>query len=533
MSSRTDRAAPVVEMYGITVERGGVRVLDDVDLTLHPGEVHAIMGENGAGKSTLIGALTGTVPIVSGDVLVDGAARTPTSVAQSRAEGIATVFQESHLSPHLTVAENVMIGHEVRRWFGIDWAANRERASAALATLGIEDVDPRTPLAALSPATKQLVAVARAIVLEPRVLVLDEPTSSLDAAEAARLLGVVRRLRDQGVAVLFVSHFLEQVFEVSDRMTVLRGGRVVAEYRTAEVERAELISKMIGEDIDALQALHSQRLAHHYAGSGEATLRATSIGRRGSLEPTDVDLARGEVVGFAGLRGSGRTELARLMSGVERADRGELWLDGARVQLRSPGAALRYRIAMSSENVREDGIVAGLTVRENIVLALQALRGWSRPLSRGEQDAVVDTYLDALHLSRDDLDRPAGELSGGTQQKVLVARLLATRPHVLILDEPTRGIDIAAKLDIQRRVARLAGEGVAVVFISSQLEEVVRLSDRIVVLKDREKIGELSNGPGVTVDTIVEMIAADLDELAPGDDDGAGAADGAGGRDVT
>lgn len=504
-------AAPVVEMTGITVELSGVRVLDDVDLVLRPGEVHALMGENGAGKSTLIGALTGTVPILAGEVLVGGEPRTPTSVARSRAEGIATVFQESHLSPHLTVAENVMLGHEVRGWFGIDWARTRRRASAALATLGLEDLDPRAPLDALSPATKQLVAVARAIVLGPRVLVLDEPTSSLDAAEAARLLGVVRRLRDQGVAVLFVSHFLEQVFEVSDRMTVLRGGRVVAEYRTSRVERAELISKMLGEDIDALQALHSQRLAHHYSGSGEVTLRATSLGRRGTLEPTDVDLSRGEVVGFAGLRGSGRTELAGLLSGVERADRGELWLDGARVQLRSPGAALRHRIAMSSENVRDDGIVAGLTVRENIVLALQALRGWSRPLSRGEQDAVVETYLEALHLSPDDLDRPAGELSGGTQQKVLLARLLATRPHVLILDEPTRGIDIAAKLDIQRRVARLAGEGVAVVFISAQLEEVVRLSDRVVVLKDREKIGELSNGPGVTVDTIVEMIAADLE----------------------
>ncbi|MCA5892523.1 sugar ABC transporter ATP-binding protein [Isoptericola sp. NEAU-Y5] len=515
MAPRTAPADPVVEMYGITVERSGTRVLDDVDLLLRPGEVHALMGENGAGKSTLIGALTGTVPILAGDVLVDGAPRTPESVARSRAEGIATVFQESHLSPHLTVAENVMIGHEVRRWFGIDWSSTRERASAALAALGLEDVDPRAPLEDLSPATKQLVAVARAIVLEPRVLVLDEPTSSLDAAEASRLLGVVRRLRDQGAAVLFVSHFLEQVFEVSDRLTVLRGGRVVAEYRTAEVERAELISKMIGEDIDALQALHSERLSHHYAQPGEVTLRAASLGRRGVLEPTDVELSRGEVVGFAGLRGSGRTELARLMSGVERPDRGELWFDGARVQLRSPGAALRYRIAMSSENLRDDGIVAGLTVRQNIVLALQALRGWTRPLSRGEQDAIVDTYLDALRLSPDDLDRPAGELSGGTQQKVLLARLLATRPHVLILDEPTRGIDIAAKLDIQRRVARLAGEGVAVVFISSELEEVVRLSDRIVVLKDREKIGELSNGPGVTVDTIVEMIAADTGEAGP------------------
>ncbi|ANC31021.1 sugar ABC transporter ATP-binding protein [Isoptericola dokdonensis] len=510
--ARTAVTAPVVEMRGITVELSGVRVLDAADLTLRPGEVHALMGENGAGKSTLIGALTGTVPIQAGTVLVDGVPRPPTSVARSRAEGIATVFQESHLSPHLSVAENIMIGHEVRGRFGIRWARNRERAAAALATLGIEDVDPRAPLASLPPATKQLVAVARAIVLQPRVLVLDEPTSSLDEAEADRLLGVVRRLRGQGVAVLFVSHFLEQVLEVSDRMTVLRGGRVVAEYRTSEVDRAELISKMIGEDIDALQALHSERLEHHYAESRPVRLRAAAIGRRGSLEPTDVELSPGEVVGFAGLRGSGRTELARLMGGVERPDRGELWLDGARVQLRGPAAALRHRIAVSSEDLRREGIVAELTVRQNIVLGLQALRGWTRPLSRAEQDAVVDTYLDALHLEPADLDRPAGELSGGTQQKVMLARLLATRPHVLILDEPTRGIDIAAKLEIQRRVAMLAGEGVAVVFISSQLEEVVRLSDRIVVLKDREKIGELSNGPGVTVDTIVEMIAAELDD---------------------
>jgi simple sugar transport system ATP-binding protein len=518
MAERSEAARPVVEMRGITVEYSGVRVLDAADLTLRPGEVHALMGENGAGKSTLIGALTGTVPVVAGRVLVDGVARNLTSVAQSRAEGIATVFQQSHLSPQLSVAENIMIGHEVRGGFGIKWAQNRARASAALAALGIEDVDPRTPLEALSPATKQLVAVARAIVLEPKVLVLDEPTSSLDGAEAARLLGVVRRLRDQGVAVLFVSHFLEQVFAVSDRMTVLRGGRVVAEYPTAQVERAELISKMIGEDIDALQALHSERRSHHYAESGPATLRATSIGRRGSLGPTDIDLTRGEIVGFAGLRGSGRTELARLMSGVERADAGELWLDGARVQLRGPAAALRNRIAVSSEDVRAEGVVAGLTVRENIVLALQALRGWTRPLTRAEQDAVVDTYVDALRLSREDLNRSAGELSGGTQQKVMLARLLATRPHVLVLDEPTRGIDIGAKLDIQRRIARLAGEGVAVVFISSQLEEVVRMSDRIVVLKDREKIGELSNGPGVTVDTVVEMIAAELDGLPSGDE---------------
>nr|BFF25319.1 hypothetical protein GCM10025732_32840 [Glycomyces mayteni] len=268
---------------------------------------------------------------------------------------------------------------------------------------------------------------------------------------------------------------------------------------------------MLGEDIEALKALRSERLAHHYSASGRPTLRAEALGRRGTLDPTDIELSRGEVVGFAGLHGSGRTELARLMGGAERADSGEIWVDGVRVQLRSPGAALHRRIALSTEDLRGEGIIAGLTARENIVLALQAMRGWSRPLSRGEQGALIETYLEALHLSPADIDRPVEELSGGTQQKILLARLLATRPHVLILDEPTRGVDIGAKLDIQRRVAQLAGDGVAVVFISSQLEEVVRLSDRIVVLKDREKIGELSNGPGVTVDTIVEMIAADLD----------------------
>ncbi|SDK92933.1 simple sugar transport system ATP-binding protein [Glycomyces sambucus] len=501
---------PVVEMRGITVEFSGVRVLDGVDLTLYPGEVHALMGENGAGKSTLIGALTGTYPMLSGEVRIEGEERMPTGVARSRAEGIATVFQETHLSPHLTVAENVMIGNEVRGPLGIDWKANRTRAAEVLARLGLDDLDPRCPLSALPPAVKQLVAVARALVVEPRVLVLDEPTSSLDAADVNTLLRVVRSLRDRGVAVLFVSHFLEQVFDVADRMTVLRGGRFIGEYPAGDLDRADLISKMIGEDIEALKALRSERLAHHYSASGEPTLRASALGRRGTMDPTDIELSRGEVVGFAGLHGSGRTELARLMGGAERADSGEIWVDGSRVQLRSPGAALHRRIALSTENLREEGVIRGLTARENIVLALQAMRGWSRPLSRGEQGALIETYLEALHLAPGDIDRPVEELSGGTQQKILLARLLATRPHVLILDEPTRGIDIGAKLDIQRRVAKLAGEGVAVVFISSELEEVVRLSDRIVVLKDREKIGELSNGPGVTVDTIVEMIAADL-----------------------
>jgi monosaccharide-transporting ATPase len=503
--------SPLVALEGIVVDFPGVRALDDVDFRLFPGEVHALMGENGAGKSTLVGVLTGTCRPSSGTVTVDGAARSFSGVAESRSAGIASVFQEAQLSPNLSVAENVMLGRERRGRLGIDWRRTRADAAEALARLGLDDLDPRTPLTRLSPAQKQLVALARSVVDDPSVLVLDEPTSSLDRAEVNTLMRVIRNLRDRGVAILFISHFLEQAFSISDRMTVLRGGRKVGENATRDLDRADVISQMLGKDIEGLRALGSERKAHHYAADGEPAFRAEELSRRGELAPTDIDVHRGEIVGFAGLRGSGRSELAALMGGATRADGGELWVDGERVSLRSPSAALRKRISLTSENRRLDGIIPELTARENIMLSLQALRGWTRPISHGEQAALLDSYVDALHLDPADFSRPVEQLSGGTQQKVLLARALAVRPHVLILDEPTKGIDIAAKLDIQRRISQLAGAGTAVVFISSELEEVVRLSDRIVVLKDREKIGELSNGPGVTVDSVVEMIAAELD----------------------
>lgn len=511
----TDRGLePVVRLEGITVEYPGTRALDDVDFRLFAGEVHAVMGENAAGKSTLVGVITGTHAPQAGTVFVDGAPRRFSGVADSRAAGIATVFQEAQLSPNLSVAENVMLGRERRGRLGIDWRRTRADAAEALARLGLDDLDPKTPLSQLTPAQKQLVALARAVVDEPGVLVLDEPTSSLDVAEVATLMRVIRGLRQRGVAILFVSHFLEQAFAISDRMTVLRGGHLVGEYATRDLDRADLISKMLGKDIDSLRALGSERKAHHYSSAGQPALQASDVGRRGELELMDLEIQRGEIVGFAGLRGSGRSEVASLLSGVVRADSGTLWVDGEQVQLRSPSVALRHRIALSAENRGTQGVIGELTARQNILLSLQALRGWSRPLSRAESSALVETYVEALHLDPADLDRPVALLSGGTQQKVMLARALAVRPHVLILDEPTSGIDIGAKLDVQRRISQLAGDGVAVVFISSELEEVVRLSDRIVVLKDREKIGELSNGPGVTVDTVVEMIAAELSHSA-------------------
>ena len=502
-------SSPVIEMSGISVSFTGTVVLDGAGLRLFPGEIHALMGENGAGKSTLIKALTGVHKVDNGEILIEGVPRRMTGTADAEAAGIAVVYQETFLCSNLTVGENIMLGHEVRGRFGIDWKATHRRASEALTELSLDDLDPRQRLSSLPIAVQQLVSICRAMVTRPRVLVLDEPTSSLDEAEVAKLFAVLKRLRGQGVAILFVSHFLEQVYAISDRMTVLRNGRKVGEYFTRELDRAELISTMIGKDIASLRAIGSQRRSHRKDPVGPALYRADGLGRRGVLAPTDLDIHQGEVVGFAGLRGSGRTELARLLAGVEKADSGTVTLRGDQVSFGSPAVALGHRIAYSSENRRDDGIIEDLSIRKNIVLALQAMRGWSHPVSKAEADELVGDYMETLGIVPADPDTPVRYLSGGNQQKVLLARWLATRPRVLLLDEPTRGIDVGTKVEIQARVAQLAMEGVAVVFVSSELEEVVRLSDRIVVMKDRRKIGEVSNGPHLNVDTIVEMIAGD------------------------
>ncbi|MCM6761843.1 sugar ABC transporter ATP-binding protein [Rathayibacter sp. ZW T2_19] len=505
-------------MSGITVSFASGPALEDVRFRLFPGEIHGLMGENGAGKSTLIKALTGIHRPESGVIVIDGVERSFTGPADAKSAGITAVFQDERLTDNLSIGENMMIGHEIRGRFGISWSRTHQRAAEMLGELGLGDLDPRLPLRSLSPAIRQLVAISRAMVDRPRVLVLDEPTSSLDLGDVARLFAVLRRLRDGGVAILFVSHFLEQVLTLSDRLTVLRDGSTVGEYPAHSMDRAELIAKMIGKDIDALRQIGSDRREHRRQPSGPPIYRAFGLGRRGAVAPTDLELHRGEIVGFAGLRGSGRTELASLLSGVDRADTGRVLIDGEPALITDPGSGLRNRIAHSSENRREDGIIGELSLRDNIVLGIQALRGWAHPLSAAETDDLVSTYIEALNITPADPDIPVKYLSGGNQQKVVLARWLATRPRLLVLDEPARGIDVASKVEIQAHISQLAKEGVSVVYISSELEEVVRLSDRIVVFKDREKIGEVSNGPWLTVDTIVEMIAADAEPDADEDD---------------
>ncbi|SDK92898.1 monosaccharide ABC transporter ATP-binding protein, CUT2 family [Glycomyces sambucus] len=499
---------PIVEMVGISIAFPGVKALDGVGLRLFPGEVHTLMGENGAGKSTLIKALTGVYKIDDGEIRIAGEPRRLGGTADAQHAGISTVYQEVNLCANLTIGENVMLGHEVRGAAGINWRATHRAAGATLAKLGLGHLDPRRPLATLPLALQQLVAISRSMVAECKVLILDEPTSSLDANEVEQLFTVIRGLRDQGVAILFVSHFLDQVYAISDRLTVLRNGRFEGEYRTSELERAQLIAKMIGKDLAVLKSLDAKESRR--VRTDEAPLyAATGLGRKGAVEAVDIELHRGEVVGLAGLLGSGRTELARLIYGADRPDTGEVAVDGEPTEITTPAKALAHRIAFSSENRRDEGIVRDLTVRENLVLAVQARRGWARPLPRREQDAIVAKYVSALGVRPADPERPVRLLSGGNQQKVLLGRWLATDPEILILDEPTRGIDVGAKAEIQEYVADLADDGLAVLFISSEIEEVVRQSDRIVVLKDHRKIAELEGGPGVSAESIVTVIAED------------------------
>jgi len=498
---------PVVSMTDISISFPGVKALDGVDFRLFPGEVHSLMGENGAGKSTLIKALTGVYPIDSGRITLAGSDVSFSGPADAQHAGISTVYQEVNLLPNLTVAENILLGREPRRLGGIDWRAMRKRAKELLKGLHL-NVDPGSLLGDHSLAVQQLVAIGRAIDVEAKVVILDEPTSSLDADEVAELFRVIRGLKASGVAILFVSHFLDQVYEISDRLTVLRNGKLVGEYRPEELLRIDLVQKMIGKDIAVLDDLERRtRNSQSVDLDGEQPIvSAIGLGRKGAIEPLNLDVYEGEVVGIAGLLGSGRTELARILSGVDRPDSGELRVDGTQRRFRTPRAALSARIAYSSENRRAEGIVDELSIRDNIALALQADRGWFRRIPRKRQDELAASYISALNIRPANPDALVRNLSGGNQQKVLLARWLAVAPRLLILDEPTRGIDVGAKAEIQKLVANLAENGMSVVFISAELEEVLRLSNRIAIMRDRRLVADIDNDD-LTVDSLLAVIA--------------------------
>ncbi|MCL3817173.1 sugar ABC transporter ATP-binding protein [Aeromicrobium wangtongii] len=503
---------PVVEMRDITIGFPGVKALDGVGLRLLPGEVHAVLGENGAGKSTLIKALTGVYPIDAGTIVVGGTEHSFAGPAESQAAGISTVYQEVNLCTNLTVAENMMLGREPRRLGGIDGRAMNRHAGEVLQRLGV-DIDPRSMLGDHPIAVQQLVAIARAVDIEARVLILDEPTSSLDADEVLVLFDVMRTLRDQGVAILFVSHFLDQVFEISDRMTVLRNGRFIAEHLTSDITQLQLVQEMIGRELEVLERLDRAPAEDAVSSGRPPVLKVIGLSRKGSVEATDLELFEGEVIGVAGLLGSGRTELARALFAADAPDAGEVQMGGHDTRLKSPRQAIDAGLAFSSEDRRAEGVIGDLSVADNMILALQASRGWLRPVPPRTKAQLVRRYIEALDIRPTDPDALMRNLSGGNQQKVLLARWLITEPSLLILDEPTRGIDVGAKAQIQQLVAQLSDDGMTIVFISAELEEVVRLADRVVVMRDRRKIAERVNDDLAVAD-ILRIIAGEAGPAA-------------------
>jgi simple sugar transport system ATP-binding protein len=500
-------STPIVTMTGISKVFPGVTALSDVDFRLFPGEVHALMGENGAGKSTLVKVLTGVYGIDAGRIELRGQPVRFASPLDAQLAGVSTVYQEVNLCPNLSVAENILLGREPRRFGRILWPQMRRRAEELVQRLDM-DLDVTSDLGEHSIAVQQLVAIARALDVSAQVLVLDEPTSSLDTSEVEQLFRVIRGLRAEGMAVLFITHFIDQVFAIADRTTVLRNGRLVGEYPMSELTQVDLVTRMLGEEMKGLAELEERSDIGKDFSSAPVVAGAQGLGRKGSVQPFSLAIHEGEVVGLAGLLGSGRTEAARLFFGADHADSGTLTLGGRSVSLRTPRAAMAHGVALCPENRKIEGLVPELTVRENIILALQARRGWARPVPRKRQDELVAKYIEALRIRPDNPEAVVGSLSGGNQQKVLLARWLITEPKLLILDEPTRGIDVGAKAEIMRLVVELSSGGMAVLFISAELEEVLRLSHRIAVLRDRRMVAELTNGEGVDASVVMETIAS-------------------------
>ncbi|MGV7206938.1 sugar ABC transporter ATP-binding protein [Oxalobacteraceae bacterium A2-2] len=498
--------APVLELRGISKSFPGVRALHDVALRLYPGEVHTLMGQNGAGKSTLIKVLTGIYTPDAGEIVLGGRAIHPTSTQDAQDLGISTVYQEVNLCPNLTVSENIFIGRYPRKFGFIDWKTMHQRAAELLARMQIH-IDVTQPLGRYPLAIQQMVAISRALSVSAQVLILDEPTSSLDESEVATLFAALRKLREEGMAILFVTHFLDQTYAISDRITVMRNGEREGEYPAAELSRLALVNKMIGQADDAAEPGSPAGAAAGAVQRGAPFMQARGLGRKGALTPTDIDFHHGELLGLAGLLGSGRTETARLLFGADKADSGSISIDGKQTNFTSPRDAIAAGIAFCSEDRKLEGAILDLSVRENLILALQARSGMLRAIPLKRQQALAQEYVKALGIKTASIETPIGTLSGGNQQKVLLARWLVTEPHLLILDEPTRGIDVRAKQEIMDYVSALCRKGLSILFISSELPEVLRLSDRVVVMRDRKACGEYQRGE-LDDTSVLHVIAA-------------------------
>ena len=492
----------VLTMRGICKNFPGVKALNNVDFTLRKGEIHALMGENGAGKSTLIKVLTGVYEKDAGSIEIEGCPGEAHihSPQQAQNIGISTVYQEITLCPNLTVAENMFIGRTSDRL--VHWKDYEKRATEILDNLGIP-ARAKQELSRCSLAVQQMVAIARAVDMNCKVLILDEPTSSLDDKEVAMLFQLMRDLKARGVGIVFVTHFLEQVYEVSDRITVLRNGELVGEYAVKDLPQVELVAKMIGKSLDDLAELEQFQKGN--GAQDELVYEAEELSSS-ECRPFDFSIRKGEVNGFTGLLGSGRSESVRAIFGADQVTGGKVKINGKAVRITNPHEAMKNGIGYLPEDRKRDGIIADLSVRENIILALQTIRGMNHPIPRAKAEAFADEYIKALDIKTASQDTPIKSLSGGNQQKVILARWLLTHPQYLILDEPTRGIDVGTKLEIQKLVLKLAEEGMSVTFISSEIEEMLRTCSRLIVMRDRKIVGELT-GDELTQAHVMKTIA--------------------------
>lgn len=494
----------VLEMRNISKSFPGVRALQNVDFTLCEGEIHALMGENGAGKSTLIKVLTGVYEKDNGEIFLKGmekavAIRSPQDAQRL---GISTVYQEITLCPNLSVAENMYIGRG--SGIGQNWKKMNEGADRILKSLDIP-AKATQQLSTCSIAIQQMVAIARAVDMDCKVLILDEPTSSLDESEVEKLFGLMRDLKARGVGIIFVTHFLEQVYEVCDKITVLRDGKLVGEYEVKELPRVKLVAKMLGKELDDMSDIRDESQVYH-SESDAPIFEAKGLQSDAGIKPFDFSIKKGEVNGFTGLLGSGRSECVRAIFGADRVVAGTVKKNGKKIKITKPIDAMKQGIAYLPEDRKVDGIVGDLSVRDNLILALQVLRGFFHPISKSEANKLADEYIKLLEIKTASADTPIKSLSGGNQQKVILGRWLLTHPEYLILDEPTRGIDVGTKIEIQKLVLKLASEGMSVTFISSETDEMLRTCSRLIVMRDRRVVGELSEAD-LTQGKIMSTIA--------------------------
>ncbi|MFD9627236.1 sugar ABC transporter ATP-binding protein [Peribacillus muralis] len=499
--------AILLKAEGITKTFPGVKALSNVNFNLQRGEIHSLMGENGAGKSTLIKVLTGVHEKDGGTFYLEGEKIEPSSPEEAQRLGISTVYQEINLCENLSVAENIFIGREPMKKGRIDWKEINRRAKKVLLERLDINIDVTKILSSYSTAIQQMVAIARAVDISSGVLILDEPTSSLDKNEVKQLFDVMRSLKNEGMGIIFVSHFLDQIFEITDKITVLRNGEFIGEYETKTISRTELVSKMIGREWGEDSRQDHKKIRQI---SEKVFVDASSLGRQGTINPFNLSLRQGEVLGLAGLLGSGRTEVAKLIFGIEKADEGMMSIDNEAIRSMNPKVAVDKGLSFCPEDRKVEGIVNDLTIRENIILGLQAKRGLFKYIPMKEQKEIAQKYIDLLRIKTPSMEQKIDNLSGGNQQKVILARWLATDPKLLILDEPTRGIDIGSKREIRKLILDLAAEGITILFISSELEEVIACCDRVIVLRDRNIIGELQ-GDEMSESKIMDMIAKEAE----------------------